>query len=269
MSEINEGVPTDITAYSYALEGRDGSQHPAKFFKMDRPLGEMPESELAKMVPQVVDVAKRCFTHWTDDGERFRKILTERANRVSLVFDDTGENVVAFNVYEQGPLELDGVEEPVDMVYTHYAGVDPKPTETGATHRGQGLMESSRTHDSQTMNPDVISGCTAAGAILKGVRATAKELGRQMYPDIDKPLPPSVGKLGRAIYTKLNDEAVGASVDTNTLVRHGKSEYLRGVAPDPLQALLTTNNDAILYTSLSPSFAQKIGVAPAAAPVVT
>ncbi len=261
MSEQSEGQIQPESVVNYVIEGRSGEKFPAKLFKVEGPISDFPNSELAKISPQIIDVAKRCFTHWTDDGARFTKILAERANRVSVVYDTKGENVVAFNVYEQGEITPEGMDGVVDFVYTHYAGVDPQPGVSGEKYRGQRLMESSRTSDTQSMNPEVISGCTANGAILKGVRATAKELDRVMYPEFGKPVPTAISSLGRAIYSKVNGALAGQTVD-NSLIRHGKSPYLRGEAPDPLVNQLPTNNDAFLYASLSKRLASRFNSSP-------
>lgn len=261
MSEQSEGQPQSENILSYVIEGRNGERFPAKLFKLDEPIGQLPNSEIAAISPQIQDVARRSFTHWTDDGARFAKVLAERANRVSVVYDTKGENIVAFNVYEQGEVTPEGSELPVDFVYTHYAGVDPQLGADGESFRGQGLMEGSRTNDTRTLNPDVISGCTANGAILKGVRSTAQKLGRIMYPDVGQPVPTSVWNLGKSIYSKVNGEAAGKTVDA-TLVRHSEGPYLRGTAPDPLVNSLPTHNDAILYTSLSKGFAAQINSSP-------
>lgn len=261
MSEQGEGQPQSEHVLSYFIEGKNGEQYPAKFFKVDRPIAEIQDSEIAKISPQIVDVAKRAFTHWKDDGARFAKVLSERANRVSVVYDAKGEKIVAFNVYEQGSVEAEGVEGPVDFVYTHYAGVDPQPGAAGEQYRSQGLMEKSRTHDTRSMNPEVISGCTANGAILRGVRATAQELDRVMYPESGQPVPKEIWNVGRAIYTRVNGEAAGQSVDSS-LIRHGDSEYLRGSAPDPLVDSLPTKNDAVLYTSVSKPMMSRVELTP-------
>lgn len=257
MSEQDEVQTQHESVVDYVIEGREGEKFPAKFFKVERTIGEYPNSEIARISTEIIEVAKRCFTHWEDGGTRFAKVLAERANRVSVVYDPEGKKIVAFNVYEQGQVTPEGSEMPVDFVYTHYAGVDPLPTERKEAYRGQGLMESSRTSDTQSMNPEAISGCTANGAILKGVRATAKELDRVMYPDITQPVPTSIVNLGRSIYSKVNGEAAGKTVD-GSLIRHGNSPYMRGNAPDPLVNQLPTNNDAILYVSLSKGFAARI-----------
>lgn len=261
MSEQGEGQVQSESVVNYVIEGRSGEKFPAKLFKVEGPISEIPNAEIARISPEIVEVAKRCFTHWEDGGARFAKVLAERANRVSVVYDPEGKKIVAFNVYEQGQIIPEGSEMPVDFVYTHYAGVDPLPAERKEAYRGQGLMESSRTSDTLSMNPEAISGCTANGAILKGVRATAKELDRVMYPDITQPVPTAVVSLGRAIYSKVNGALAGQTVD-NFLLRHGKSPYMRGNAPDPLVSQLPTNNDAILYASLSKGFAARINSSP-------
>lgn len=261
MSEIGEGPVQQEHIVSYTIEGKNGQQYPAKFFRVDGRVGQAPESSLAKLSPQIVEVAKRCFTNWTDDGARFARILSERANRVSVVFDPKGERVVAFNLYEQGQVTPEGVDGPVDFVYTHYAGVEPQATEAGETFRSAGLMEKSRTHDTGAMNPDVISGCTANGAILRGVRTTAKELDRVMYPDPDVAVSAPIVATGRAIYGRVNGDEAALSVD-DSLIRHGQSPYVRGSAPDPLVDKLPTQNDAILYASVSKGFAARLHSTP-------
>lgn len=261
MPERGNDETDAITAIFYSLTGRDGNPYPSKFFKASRPFGELPDSEIAKLRPQIVELAKRCFPNWTDDGEAFAKTLDTKSNCVSLVFDREGKNIIAFNAYQIASVVLVDHYEPIEFVYTHYAGVEGKEQVSGETYRGLGIMESSRIHDTQIMNPGVTAGCTASGAILKGVRATAKTFNRVMYPsDTDQPVPASIGRLGQAIYTKMNGPVDGASVDTDTLIRHGRSEYMRGTAKDPLQDRLPTNNDAILYISVSRGMLAQLGV---------
>lgn len=230
------------------IEAKDGRPFTVELYQVDSTIADVAEdATIAEILPKLTEIAVDSFPNWTDNGKYFAEKAVPTANAFSITTNEAGE-IIGFNLYQKGVVKGNS------FAYTKYAGVSNQTDSEGTPlYRRQGLMEKSRLADIDVIDPNILMGCSAVGEIHLGVDQVAKQSGRVVFPR-EEAVPEKIGLLGQEAYAIVNGADVKDSVDPKTLVRHGKSAYIRGqVIPPFMEKLQLTPNDAVIYMAVKPS----------------